>query len=151
MRSSMHPYPGNRVAIGRAVVYYAWFACKCSAGIKCQHCKNIYVRRDYVLYMMYSKQQASWQTVFLFLKLFYSFFNMPISAVTESICRKQSIDIIYEIDWIVKTECMASWPTCSIMHSAHASYDLAGPRSGVQKAICIEDKRTASPGYCILN
>ena len=24
VRSSMHPYQGNRVAIGRSVVYYAW-------------------------------------------------------------------------------------------------------------------------------
>ena len=34
VRSSMHPYPGNRVAIGCAVVNYAWAARKCSAGIK---------------------------------------------------------------------------------------------------------------------
>ena len=40
VRSSTHPYPGNLVAIGRAVVYYAWAACKFSAGIKCRHCTN---------------------------------------------------------------------------------------------------------------
>ena len=39
VRSSVHPYPGNPVAIGRAVVYYAWAAREFSAGIKCRHCK----------------------------------------------------------------------------------------------------------------
>ena len=38
VRSSMHPYPGNWVAIGRAVVYYAWATHAFSAGIKCRHC-----------------------------------------------------------------------------------------------------------------
>ena len=38
VRSSMHPYPGNWVAIGYAVVYYAWAARIFSAGIKCRHC-----------------------------------------------------------------------------------------------------------------
>ena len=38
LRSSMHPYPGIRVAIGRAVVYYAWTDREFSAGIKCRHC-----------------------------------------------------------------------------------------------------------------
>ena len=38
VRSSMHPYPGNWLAIGRAVVYYAWAARAFSAGIKCRHC-----------------------------------------------------------------------------------------------------------------
>ena len=41
VRSSMHPYPGNRVAIGRAVVYYAWAAREFSAGIKCRHCISV--------------------------------------------------------------------------------------------------------------
>ena len=41
VRSSMHPYPGNWVAIGRAVVYYAWTAREFSAGIKCQHCSTV--------------------------------------------------------------------------------------------------------------
>ena len=40
VRSSMHTYPGNRVAIGRAVVYYAWVAREFSAGIKCRHCSQ---------------------------------------------------------------------------------------------------------------
>ena len=35
VRSSMHPCPGNWVAIGRAVVYYARVAHALSAGIKC--------------------------------------------------------------------------------------------------------------------
>ena len=35
VRSSMHPYPGNWVAIWRAVVYYACAARSFSAGIKC--------------------------------------------------------------------------------------------------------------------
>ena len=34
----MHPCPGNRVAIGRAVVYYTLAAHTFSAGIKCRHC-----------------------------------------------------------------------------------------------------------------
>ena len=37
--SSIHPYPGKWVAIGHAVVYYAWAAREFSAGIKCRHCK----------------------------------------------------------------------------------------------------------------
>ena len=36
--SSMHPSPGNYVAIGSKVVYYARAAHAFSAGIKCQHC-----------------------------------------------------------------------------------------------------------------
>ena len=34
----MHPCPGNWVAIGRAVVYYARAAQALDARIKCQHC-----------------------------------------------------------------------------------------------------------------
>ena len=37
LRSSMHPYPGNEVAIGHAGVYYAWAAREFSAGNKCRH------------------------------------------------------------------------------------------------------------------
>ena len=35
LRSSMHPCPGNRVPIGRAVVYYARAAQTFSAKFKC--------------------------------------------------------------------------------------------------------------------
>ena len=35
----MHPCTGDRVAIGRAVVYYARAAHAFSAGIKCRHCR----------------------------------------------------------------------------------------------------------------
>ena len=38
VRSFMRSYPGNPVAIGRAVVYYAWADRELSAGIKCRHC-----------------------------------------------------------------------------------------------------------------
>ena len=38
LRSSMHPYHENWVAIGRAVVHYALTACSFSTGIKCKHC-----------------------------------------------------------------------------------------------------------------
>ena len=38
--SSMHSYPGNWVAIGHAVVYYARGAHAFSAGIKCRHCRS---------------------------------------------------------------------------------------------------------------
>ena len=44
--SSMHPYPGNRVAIGRAVVYYAWAAREFSAGIKCRHCRPLHMTME---------------------------------------------------------------------------------------------------------
>ena len=36
--SSMYPCPGNWVAFGRAVVYYARASHAFSAGIKCRHC-----------------------------------------------------------------------------------------------------------------
>ena len=36
--SYMHPCPGNWVAIGHVVVYFARSAHAFSAGIKCQHC-----------------------------------------------------------------------------------------------------------------
>ena len=39
VRSSMHPCPNNRVAIERAVVYFARAAYTFSAGIKCRHCR----------------------------------------------------------------------------------------------------------------
>ena len=39
VRPSMHPCPGNWIAIGRAVVYYARAAHSFSAGIKCRHCR----------------------------------------------------------------------------------------------------------------
>ena len=38
VRLSMHPCPGNWVAIGRVVVYHAWPAHAFCAGIKCCHC-----------------------------------------------------------------------------------------------------------------
>ena len=38
VRSSMHPYPGNCVAIGHVVVFYARAAHAFSAGIKYWHC-----------------------------------------------------------------------------------------------------------------
>ena len=34
----MYPYPGNQMAIRRAVVYFARAAHAFSAGIKCRHC-----------------------------------------------------------------------------------------------------------------
>ena len=40
MRSSVHPYPGTWLAIGRAVLYYARLAHAFSAGIKCRHCRS---------------------------------------------------------------------------------------------------------------
>ena len=38
--SSMHPFPGNWVAIGCAVTYNAWATHAFGAGIKCRHCRN---------------------------------------------------------------------------------------------------------------
>ena len=38
VRSSIHPCPGNWVAVGRAVEYISRAALAFSAGIKCQHC-----------------------------------------------------------------------------------------------------------------
>ena len=35
-----HPCPRNWLAIGRAVVYFAWVAHAFSAGIKCGHCRS---------------------------------------------------------------------------------------------------------------
>ena len=40
LRSSMHPWPGSLVAIGRVVVYYAQVVRAFSAGIKYQHCNT---------------------------------------------------------------------------------------------------------------
>ena len=42
----MHPCPGNWVAIGRAVVYYARADQAFSAGIKCRHCMYGYFNQD---------------------------------------------------------------------------------------------------------
>ena len=58
VRSSMHPYPGNRVAIGRAVVYYAWAARKFSAGIKCRHftSDSHSVLRNFSSYSLYNDE-----------------------------------------------------------------------------------------------
>ena len=39
VRSSMHPYSGNWVSMGHAVVYYVRAAHAFSAGIKCRHCR----------------------------------------------------------------------------------------------------------------
>ena len=36
----MNPWPRTWVAIGRAVVYYAWDALSFSAGFKCRHCNH---------------------------------------------------------------------------------------------------------------
>ena len=41
VRSSMHPCPGNCVAIGNAVVYYDQAARAFSAGLICRHCTLI--------------------------------------------------------------------------------------------------------------
>ena len=43
----MHPCPGNWVAIGRAVVYYARGDQAFSAGIKCRHCSHKTYDYDY--------------------------------------------------------------------------------------------------------
>ena len=42
VRSSVHPCPGNWVAIGHAVVYYALADQAFSAGIRLLHCTYIY-------------------------------------------------------------------------------------------------------------
>ena len=39
----MQPCPGNLVAIGHMVVYYAWAAHAFSAGIKYRHCVIAYL------------------------------------------------------------------------------------------------------------
>ena len=41
LRSFMHPYPGNWMAIGRAVVYYAWATRTFSGGNNCRHCTSL--------------------------------------------------------------------------------------------------------------
>ena len=59
VRSSVHPRPGNWVAIGNAVVYYVRAARAFSAGIKCWHCSLVakYVgifsrhQHDYMAYI----------------------------------------------------------------------------------------------------
>ena len=43
VRSSMHPCPGNCMAIRCVVVYYARATRTFSAGIKCQHCRCPYL------------------------------------------------------------------------------------------------------------
>ena len=46
MRLSMHPCPGNKVAIVSAVVYYARAVHAFSAGIRCWHCICTLVKHD---------------------------------------------------------------------------------------------------------
>ena len=41
VRSPMHPYTGNWVAIGYAVLYFDRAAHALSAGIKCRHCTYV--------------------------------------------------------------------------------------------------------------
>ena len=41
VRSSMHPYTGDWVAIGRAVVCYDRATHAVIAGIECRHCRTI--------------------------------------------------------------------------------------------------------------
>ena len=55
VRLFMHPCPGNRVAIGRAVLYYARTAHAYSAGIKCRHCMSSYKPLHYVLMLLFIK------------------------------------------------------------------------------------------------
>ena len=43
VRSSMHPCPGNLVAIGCVVVYYAQASHAFSPGIKCLHWLDVYM------------------------------------------------------------------------------------------------------------
>ena len=38
----LHPCPGNRLTIGRAVVFYGRAAQAFSAGIKCRHCASTF-------------------------------------------------------------------------------------------------------------
>ena len=42
VRSSMHPCPGNRMAIVRAVVYHVLAAKSFSTRMKCRHCSCLY-------------------------------------------------------------------------------------------------------------
>ena len=46
VRSSMYPCPGNWVAIGRAILYYARAAHAFSVGIKCLHYMYLFFSLD---------------------------------------------------------------------------------------------------------
>ena len=65
----MHPYPGNRVAIGRAVVCYAWDDREFSEGIKCRHCimsntlLNIKPSNDEAYFVQGSRTQRLLKTI----------------------------------------------------------------------------------------
>ena len=64
MRSSMHPCPGNRLTIGRAVVYYAKAAHTFSAEIKCQHCIISSVDITEKKYNFYKKDNSNKNEVY---------------------------------------------------------------------------------------
>ena len=52
-----HQYPGEWVAIGRAVVYYTWATCTFSARIKCRHCTtHKSIRVCHMLYLILMPQ-----------------------------------------------------------------------------------------------
>ena len=52
--SSMYPCPGNRVAVGRVVVLYAWSSHASSAGIECRNCSvDILANIKYLIVQQY--------------------------------------------------------------------------------------------------
>ena len=59
VRLFMHPCPGNRVVIGRAVVYYARTAHAYSAGIKCRHCTYLIQNLIWAVCLKYEAKPSS--------------------------------------------------------------------------------------------
>ena len=61
MMTFMYPCPGNWMAIGPAVVYYARTAQTFSAGIKCQHCRSKTAMQSYHCHKLFPMPDTNWR------------------------------------------------------------------------------------------
>ena len=59
VRSSMHPWPGNLLSIGRWVVYYARATYAFRAGIKCRHCTSSIINCILATFYIYTLLRRS--------------------------------------------------------------------------------------------
>ena len=84
----MHLCPGNLVAIGRAVVYYARAAHTFSAGIKCRHCRLYAYDFQMVFMTLGGKEQITFLTFLAYvgISIFQTAWNEFFST-TILLCR----------------------------------------------------------------
>ena len=68
----MHPYPGNWVAIGHAVVHYAWINLTFSAVIECRH---------FIIILLKIKPKGDGNKTISLVTIYMSYFVFSVSVI----------------------------------------------------------------------